>query len=286
MIAEAVGDDPWGMLTRVARELRVEGVQVRGRNGLLFGSVHDEAVMRSYSLSGAWAERTLDLLSSVLVDGGLYVDVGANVGSLVVPVAQNPRVRCLAFEPEPRNFRHLAANVVGLPNVEVRQVACFSTPSKLRFELSPNNMGDHRIRLSDKRGEMGEDRWEVIEVDALPLDSLVPAGAPLAVKVDTQGAEPFVVQGGRAVLERADVVIMEYAPYWMERMGADRNVVLDFLRGRPEVAIAFGEHDPPVRYSGVDAVGELSGLPSDNSTYVDVIFGQRELPFAAAPGAK
>ena len=53
---------------------------------------------------------------------------------------------------------------------------------------------------------------------------------PLAVKIDTQGAEPFIISGARRILSTAELLAVEFWPYGMARMGGDAQVVIDFLR--------------------------------------------------------
>jgi FkbM family methyltransferase len=273
----------WTLLKELAARSNIVGVQVDGSNGRLLGSLRDEVIVRAYVAEGRWAERSLRLLAGVFEGrGGTYVDVGANIGATTIPVARDPAVRCLALEPEPGNYANLVANVQANcrhGNVELRQVAVFSEPSRLRFELSPHNLGDHRLRLRDGAAQMGEEQWEVIEVEAAPLDELVPpVEGPLAVKIDVQGAEPFVVAGGRRTIAAADLVIMEFSPYWMNRMGGDVSGLLKFLSNVGPVAIASaetGELGAPL--SGAVACERLAALPADTRTYVDVVFG-RALP--------
>lgn len=59
---------------------------------------------------------------------GTYLDIGANIGLTTIPVAQNPRVACKAFEPAPHNFRYLSHNVAAnCPhgNVDLFNLALF-----------------------------------------------------------------------------------------------------------------------------------------------------------------
>ena len=45
----------------------------------------------------------------------------------------------------------------------------------------------------------------------VPLDDLLPIlQSPIAVKIDTQGAEPFVVSGGHRVLAQTEPLLMEW----------------------------------------------------------------------------
>ena len=93
--------------------------------------------------------------------------------------------------------------------------------SQLDFELSNYNLGDHRVRVDDTNVAKAETR-QVIRVQAVPLDSLdlVRADRALGVKIDTQGAEPFVIAGGRKTLSSAQLLVLEWWPYMITRMGA------------------------------------------------------------------
>jgi hypothetical protein len=64
----------------------------------------------------------------------------------------------------------------------------------------------------------------------MPLDDMVGhVAGPLAVKIDTQGAEPFVIAGGAKTLASVELLILEFCPYMIERMGGDSERVLSFL---------------------------------------------------------
>jgi FkbM family methyltransferase len=293
IVIDEVSKDPsvrWEILSALAARANIVGFQIRGGNGVLVGSPRDIAIVKTYARTGAWAKRTVRLLERFFEGHrGLYVDVGANIGATVIPVSGNSNVRCIALEPDPENYQHLRLNILAnCPhgNVEAKQVASYSVRSKLRFELSPVNMGDHRIRLTDASGEGGEELWREIEIEALPLDELLPPyDGLLALKIDTQGAEPFVVAGGRNSILRADLVIMEFSPYQMSRMRADVAGMLDFFRSSLDVmAIADGEEAEFGDLLPADAVCDRlaqlqPGLPPGR--YVDLIFGRRVLEIAA-----
>jgi FkbM family methyltransferase len=167
--------------------------------------------------------------------GGTFIDVGANIGLSSIPIAQNAQVLCHCFEPEPANFSYLATNVkenCHSGNVLLHNLALFDHPSELEFELSSNNMGDHRVRISSTTGAYSENARRTIRVTAVRLDDVFRGHAlrlPLAVKIDTQGSEPQVVAGGRSVLGQASLVHLEFWPYGMERTGGNVNELLDFF---------------------------------------------------------
>jgi FkbM family methyltransferase len=248
-LVEDIG--PWGVFAYLAPRCRIEAVKVTGAYGTVQSAATDQVMLPIYAQTGRWAQRTNEILTSFFAGrGGRYVDVGANVGLTTIPVAQNPSVRCLAIEPEPVNFANLSANVgQNCPhgNVDLRRLAVYSKRGTLKLELSPVNLGDHRLHLSEAAGRMREETRPTTEIEALPLDEIVPEGeGPLAVKIDVQGAEPFVFEGGRRTLGAADLIILEWAPYLMARLGGNIEAVTDLLRDHfAEISVADGEFAPP-----------------------------------------
>ena len=239
---------PWRVLGQVAPRCHLTSVKVSGAYGTIQSAPTDHHILRVYAETGYWARRTNDtLLEFFRGRRGRYIDVGANIGLTTIPLAQNPDVRCLAIEPEPTNFANLTANVAAnCPhrNVELLQAAAFSRHDTLALEVAPsNNLGDHRLRLQDRPGRFGEHAWSTVLVKALPLDDIVGSTeAPVAVKIDAQGAEPFIVAGGGRVLAGVELLITEWSPYWIARLGADPSTMTDFLREHfRDISIAAGE---------------------------------------------
>ena len=203
----AIAGDAFGYdrLCELAEKFNVVALSVKGDYGIIQNTVSDRVITRYYAENGHWATQTNEMLLAFFAGkGGTYVDVGANVGLTTIPIAQNPRVSCLALEPEPGNFSFLSANIAAnCPhgNVVAKRVAAFDRLDTLCFEIATYNLGDHRIRLRDVPGQENEQERTTIEVEALPLDDLLQVkDRPLAVKIDTQGAEPYVVKGARKTL--------------------------------------------------------------------------------------
>ena len=229
----------------LARELDVSMLEIDGRNGVFTGYVRD-LIFTHYVLDNTWSAEICAIARSVF-DGkpaGTFLDIGANIGLTLVPVAQNPAITCLAFEPEPRNFELLQKNVArnGPPaHIELFNVALFDRNGAIEFELSPDNLGDHRVRnrRPTPATVFREHERDVISVTAQRLDQVLDVSkvaSPIVVKLDTQGAEQHIYDGGRALFSMADVLMMEFWPYGIERMGGDserliRAIEADFRYG-------------------------------------------------------
>jgi FkbM family methyltransferase len=277
--------DPWLALEDAARRCHIEAIAARGAAGLVQSAPGDQAILRYYAERGVWAERTLTALTTFYqARGGIghYIDIGANIGLTTIPIAQqHARLHCIAIEPDPTNFANLAANIsANCPhgNVTLHQCALYMESARLQFELAVGNLGDHRLHIGRSPGERGELERQTIDVEAVPLDSLAPPedGLPLAIKTDTQGAEPFVFAGGRQAFARADLVIAEWAPYLLARLGGNLHEVTDCLAVHfRTISIAEGEQGELVRESPAIAIERLLELAerfrSDGSRYFDLI---------------
>jgi hypothetical protein len=94
---------------QIGHALGVESVSIRGKNGLAWGSLNDSGLLGNYSQRREWSPQMIKLFQHFfsMNSGGTYLDIGANIGLTLFPLAQNPNVQCYAFEPEPRNFGYL-----------------------------------------------------------------------------------------------------------------------------------------------------------------------------------
>jgi FkbM family methyltransferase len=233
----------------LARRAGITGFVAEGDAGVIRGALDDNWVLRPYAKNGFWSPHQISLFKSAFADhGGTYLDIGANIGLTVIPVAQNSQVICHAFEPEPTNFRYLCENVAvncRAGNVKLHNLAVHDQNVSLPFEIAVGHSGDHRISMTNAKGEQGEHNRQKIIVAAKRLDEVVTdLPEPIAVKIDVQGAEPFVLSGGRNTISRAILLDLEFWPYSMRRMGADINAVISFLVDHfSEGSISVGDAD-------------------------------------------
>lgn len=262
------------IISEISNRCKITSLIIEGEYGLIEGSPHDQVILPEYRKTGFWSKKANDYFVAFFekTKGATYLDIGANIGLTTIPISRNPNVKCYCFEPEPVNYSYLEKNIRNnCPNnnVVTKNFALFDKASKLSFELSPMNHGDHRIRLEDNFNFMGEKSWKTIEIDAFPLDQILNnIDGPIAAKIDTQGAEPFVVAGGMKVLSKVDMLVTEFSPYWMARMGGDQQILIDYIKSFQHVKIT----DPRIfvgdTLSGIEAAKKLTRI----------IGGEAELP--------
>ncbi|MDA1190502.1 MAG: FkbM family methyltransferase [Candidatus Poribacteria bacterium] len=133
--------------------------------------------------------------------GGMYFDIGANVGyyGLLAAHMSNKRIQVYAFEPGSESYRFLTRNV------RDNELGKRVTPYQLGIgdvddfgEFSKYGTGASMVRGWDggKGDELGTETIRIARLDSLFSPSSLTH--PVTVKIDVEGAEFSVLQGGQA----------------------------------------------------------------------------------------
>ncbi len=157
-------------------------------------------------------------------DKSTIIDVGANVGTIgILGISCLHFKKCIAFEPDPRNFRLLQANVIlnGLnKKFDLRNEAISNKKDgTMIFELSENNFGDHRVQVQKIPGILNEENRETISVSVNTLDIALKNYdlADCLLFMDTQGHEGNVLSGATNIIKSRVPIITEFWPYGLKR---------------------------------------------------------------------
>jgi len=176
--------------------LPVDAVELDTAIGTLWFDSADTHLTPWVRSQGVWEADVMKLLRRSLRAGGVFVDVGANVGFHTVLAARlvAPGGSVYAVEPAPWTLELLRANVwrSGL-GVNVLPYAASDLPGTVRLAVDP----EHRsgAQLSETRGD--------VEVEAARLDDLLPEIEVDVLKIDVEGSEPLVLRGAGGVLDRS-----------------------------------------------------------------------------------
>jgi FkbM family methyltransferase len=175
----------------------------------------DYAVGHTLARTGSYEPDVSATLRAVLGQGATFVDIGANIGwfSLLGASLVGAGGRVVAIEPNPRNVALLrqSAKDNGFDNIEVMAVALSARPGAVALETDGSNG-----RIIPIDGPPATPVEAEFVVASYPLDDvLASAGVGRAdvIKVDVEGAEPLVVQGGRSTFGTGPpVLISEFFP--------------------------------------------------------------------------
>jgi FkbM family methyltransferase len=167
------------------------------------------------------------VLAAALRRDATYVDVGANRGQLLAAaLATAPEGRHIAFEPIPQLAAELGRS---FPQVDTRRLALSAEPGTAEFCHFRTMDGWSGLRrspeVSDERGAP-----EYIEVSLSTLDIELAELEPRVIKIDVEGAELQVVQGGSSVLaDTKPFVIFEHVAAAAALYGSPSVALFDTL---------------------------------------------------------
>jgi FkbM family methyltransferase len=189
---------------------------VHGRYGAISFYSSDLVIGRSLQIYGEWAENEIAFLREFIRPGDTVLDVGANIGTHTLAFAQAVKLhgRVYAFEPRPEIFRLLEVSVRdnALANVTLRQAAVGATEGVLSAQWlhtgDSTNFG--ALSLVEAMAHAGEsapsDAGDVHAVSITTIDALRLTACRL-IKIDVEGAEPAVLEGARATIERLHPIL-------------------------------------------------------------------------------
>jgi FkbM family methyltransferase len=159
----------------------------------------------------------------------VLVDAGARGGLKRNWTAARPHLRVLGFEPEKREFNQLASpQTSGPASTTYFNVALHNVSGPLRLHVARDrgltSIFEPNRRMLDEFPEAARfDTVDVHEVQADTLDHHLGAHGITDVdfvKVDTQGSELCVLQGGAGILEASVLgaeVEVEFTPIYSEQ---------------------------------------------------------------------
>lgn len=155
---------------------------------------NDAAVGRCIRDYGEFARPEAVLISQVLGQGA-FVDVGANIGAIALPVARAGN-RVVAIEAHRQLAGLLAANALnnGLYNVEVHHAAVGARVGLADFPTMPI---DAAVNLGTSGFHLVDQPFEAVRMTT--LDAIAPAETTI-VKIDVEGFEPQVLAGAANTL--------------------------------------------------------------------------------------
>lgn len=154
----------------------------------------------------------------------LFCDVGANAGVYTVLASKALGCRSVALEPVPRSFAVLMQNIWAneiAELVDARQCAAGAERSVLHCTSELGSLN----HIVDEPGD------NTVEVPVEKLDDVLGGRIPRLFKIDVEGFEAAVIEGGRETLTHPDcsAVIMEVVTA-LERYGTTREQLVEKMR--------------------------------------------------------
>jgi FkbM family methyltransferase len=187
-------------------------------------------------VAGSFEPNEFAFLDRLLRPGMTFVDIGANEGlfSLFAARRVGAAGRVVAVEPSSRERRQLERNIGRnrLANVTVVSHALGSAAGSARLRIAAKLHGGHNTF-----GDFVHDGASAVASEDVPVETFdglarrLALGRVDAVKIDVEGAELKVLDGGREFLKRArPVLLIEANEEALQRQNASTAGMIALLR--------------------------------------------------------
>lgn len=163
--------------------------RLRSVSGASFAVADDKDGFWDKAESGAWEPETLASVQALAGPGTLFVDIGGWIGPITLTAAALG-ADVLAFEPDPRAFELISANVAANPalasRIRLHHAAVSPTPGRVRLG-SPKKPGDSMGSVL--AADSGAALWEAQAILPADIAAMARDAERIVVKMDVEGAE-------------------------------------------------------------------------------------------------
>src|SRR5512132_1587144 len=183
----------------------IVSARIRGKNVSFFVADETDLIQKEHFNGKFYESEELKIISEFFPSGGIFVDIGANVGNHAVFVARflSP-LKVIVIEPNPAAFEILKANIalnhlsvvdasylgIGLSNTSARAVAM----------TQAGNLGVTHLRFSEEPSGL-----RVVPGDALLFGHRIDV-----LKIDVEGMEIEVLEGlKRTIAKQRPLIFIE-----------------------------------------------------------------------------
>ena len=168
-----------------------------------------------------------NFISDILKTGDTYVDVGANIGSLVLTasISVSNSGKVIGIEAHPETFKNLEANIKlnKSKNIKLVQSAVGDRKGVLFFS-NINSDDQNKVLLEPKNG---------IEVEVNTLDELLLEYNNVSLlKIDVEGYEKYVLEGAQETLKKTNVILFESWEKHFSNFGYNTGNVIQILKNQ------------------------------------------------------
>jgi FkbM family methyltransferase len=217
--------------------------------GLDISLTPGDQISQAIYTSGLYEPCTMTVLSHILREGDVFVDVGANIGAFTLVASRlvGNSGRVISLEPSSRENARLRHNIAlnRLQNVTVHDVAAGAeTASGMLHVAAGAHTGLNTLEPSFMYSGIAEDHVEQVAIvrldDVLQREGL---GNVRAIKVDAEGGEHRVIAGARRTIEaERPVLILEVAGPSLSPDHEGRRQIEAFLNGLQYRLAAIDAH--------------------------------------------
>ncbi|HSB57700.1 MAG TPA: FkbM family methyltransferase [Nitrosopumilaceae archaeon] len=165
----------------------------------------DWIISRTLALNSTWEPKETEFLKKIITGNMKVLDIGANLGYFTILFSRQvgSEGKVIAFEPNPFSFDLLKKNIKAnnLQNVYAIQKAVSNISGYEKLYLSKKNHGDNRLfSVPILNSDLDRD---IAQVEVTTLDDYLKDIHIDFLKMDVQGSEPKVIEGGYNLIKNS-----------------------------------------------------------------------------------
>jgi len=212
--------------------LKPAGIQMTNLNGIRMLVNPSDIGIAPGLFAGNYEIKETMMLKNLIKEGMIIVDIGANIGyyTLLASKCTGCQGKVYAFEPEPDNFRLLSRNVSlnHADNIVAVNKAVSNKAGKCRLFIDRKFLGSHSLSAGNLETKKNA---ESISVETVSLDSFFNETRNIdLIKMDAQGAEGMIIDGGMKTLKRTENLFIELWPYGVRNFGYEPDDITNKLK--------------------------------------------------------
>jgi FkbM family methyltransferase len=181
----------------------------------------------------------------------LVLDIGSRDGKQAILFQDIlPRARVVAFEANPLNYQRMARDSLLKGRITILPWAVSDADGKATFHIADAETPENNLGISSLLVDPGLKSSQSVEVPTVRLDTILREPEyqqhhSIALWIDAESAEYFILDGMRAVADRVKIIEVETAkiPTRIGQRTYDEVVKLLASLDFTEVGSSIGEHD-------------------------------------------
>lgn len=189
---------------------------------------HDRCVCRFIRVTGHWDVNELKVVNKIVQPGFTVVEVGGNFGCYALTMAGlvGEKGKIHTFEANPRVSKYLEESVKlnNLQNViTVHHKAASNKSYNGMMVYGIANIGGGYILDNTEAAKKVCETSDCVPIQAITLDSIFANEKVDMLKIDAEGAEPWIIEGASQMLKNNPniILMMEWIASHMQRNGVD-----------------------------------------------------------------
>lgn len=206
-------------------------VSIKAHNGIIYHLPNTiENIGIELLINGIYERRSVQFLKNHIQDNAIYFDVGANIGSLCLPVLKNKKnIQYYGFEASPMVFPFLQKNL------ESNRIENFTLINSLVHKDTDQSMKFFQSKWYGKSSLAPTYSHEFVLVNSIRLDQYCLEKGINKIdwlKVDVEGFELFVFEGIANMLQSKKIknILFEFETWSDETAGFKAGTALRYLK--------------------------------------------------------